>query len=518
MKRREFLNNLGIGATMAAIPGEITKVKNSSVNEMKENQPNILLIMTDQHRSDLMTCMGNELVPTPNIDRIAARGVRFENAYCPYPVCVASRMSLLTGLYPHHTGAINNDDSLDWRFRTIAHHFAENGYLTGLIGKMHFTNAHNHGFEYYMSINDWLMYLGPKAQHYANEIASHPHNMYFYRTVNDSGAGLPDIEHLWDGPNYWVGHVNRLNFDSMASQLEAKDHLDMFIARESVKFIQKYKEQPFLLVTSFMKPHTPFFPPREFAEKYPVDKMTLREIGDLTGYPKYIQERVQKIQTTDNKNLRAARAGYLGNLAFVDTCIGLVYDELEKSGLLQNTIVIYTSDHGEMDGTHGLYQKFCMFDPAAKVPLIISYPPKLAQNKVSKTLIENFGLYPTLSELAGLKPPVRTNLIDFANSPPEMDAKSFAEFVTHPDRKGPEAAYCEYDLRSTHPHYMIRNWQFKYIYNENDLDELYNLETDPEENINLIHNADFQKVASQLKEQLFACYQPEKNRFRSVHE
>ncbi len=130
---------------------------------MKAEKPNVLFIMTDQHRADLMTCEGRDLLPTPNIDRVASRGVRFTNAYCPYPVCVASRMSLLTGLYAHNTGAINNTDRLDWRFRTMAHHFFDQGYLTGLIGKMHFNDAHKHGFEYYLSINDWFMYLGPKV-------------------------------------------------------------------------------------------------------------------------------------------------------------------------------------------------------------------------------------------------------------------------------------------------------------------------------------------------------------------
>ena len=125
---------------------------------MSADRPNVLLIMTDQHRHDLMSCVGDSIVPTPHIDRIAQRGVRFANAYSAYPVCVAARMAMLTGLYAHQTGVIDNTDYLDWRYRTMAHHFADQGYLTGLIGKMHFGDAHNHGFEYYLSINDWLMF------------------------------------------------------------------------------------------------------------------------------------------------------------------------------------------------------------------------------------------------------------------------------------------------------------------------------------------------------------------------
>jgi len=472
---------------------------------------NVLIIMTDQHRADLMTCAGRDLVPTPNIDYIASRGVRFANAYCPSPICVASRMSLLTGLYAHTTGAIDNTDGLDWRYRTIANHFAENGYLTALIGKMHFNSAHNHGFEYYMSINDWLMYLGPKVQHYANEIASHPHGMHFFNTVNDSGAGFPDIEGLWEGESPWVSNVERYSFDSMASQLEAEDHLDMFIARESVKFLQKYREQPFFLVTSFMKPHTPFFPPREWAEEYPVDKIEVPPIGDITTYPAHIQNRIKNFMRVEERNLRAARAGYLGNLAFVDTCIGYVYKELEELGLIDNTIVVYISDHGEMDGDHGLYQKFCLFEPAVRVPLIVSCPKYFPQNKVTNALTGYFALYPTLAELTGATPLKVTTVIDIPGVQDNMDAQSFADVVRNPDLDGLPAVFCEYALKSSIPQYMIRTRRYKYNHNHGSTHELYDLENDPGEFVNLIDKPDMKKVVNDLGDQLLAWYNPEKN-------
>lgn len=474
-------------------------------------KPNILMIMTDQHRADLMTCAGRDLVPTPNIDRIASRGIRFENAYCPYPVCVASRMCLLTGLYSHSTGAITNNDQLDWRYRTMANHFAENGYLTGLIGKMHFNNAHKHGFEYYMSINDWLMYLGSKVYHYANEIASHPHTMNFFKTVDDDGAGFPDVGGLWEGENPWVGNVERYKFDSMASQLDTEDHLDSFIARESVKFLRKYKDQQFLLVTSFMKPHTPFFPPREWAEKYPVDKMDLPKIGDITKYPTHIQNRIKHHMRIEEKNRRAGRAGYLGNLAFVDTCVGSVYNELEELGLIDNTIVIYASDHGEMDGDHGLYQKFCLFEPSVRVPLIVSWLNHFSQNKVTNALTEYFGIYPTLAELTGTQLANGTTLVDVPGAPDVIDSQSFADVLRNPDLEGPPAAFCEYALRTEIPQYMIRARRYKYNYNDGGMHELYDHETDPGEFVNLIDDPSTKKVANDLRDQLVAWYDPEKN-------
>jgi len=513
IKRRQFLQTAAAGAVSALLSGNSAGA-DSSPAESNSNKPNVLLIMTDQHRADLMTCAGRDLVPTPNIDLIASRGVRFTNAYCPYPVCVASRMALLTGLYAHSTGAITNLDRLDWRYRTIANHFAENGYLTGLIGKMHFLDAHNHGFEYYLSINDWLMYLGPKVQHYANEIANHPLGQNFFKTVDDGGAGLPDIDGLWLQGSPWVGSVEKWDFDNMASRLEPEDHLDMFLAREAAKFISRYREQPFFLVTSFMKPHSPFYPPRQWAEKYPVDKMTLPEVGDISQYPQNIQRRIRNMAALGEIRRRAHRAGYLGNLAFVDTCVGHVYKSLEKENLLENTIVVYTSDHGEMDGDHGLYQKFCLFEPSVRVPLIVSYPKHLPQNKVTAALTEYIGLYPTLCELAGLEEPRKTTLLDIPGSPERMDAAGFADVLRRPDMEGPSAAFSEFNLRSRICQYMIRTRRYKYIFNHGSTHELYDHEADPGEFVNLIDDPGLKKVRDQLRDRLFAWYDPEKNSYR----
>ena len=478
-------------------------------------KPNVLLIMTDQHRADLMTCAGRDLVPTPSIDRIAERGVRFENAYCPYPVCVASRMSLLTGLYSHSTGAIDNEDRLDWRYRTMAHHFGANGFLTGLIGKMHFLDAHNHGFEYYLSIDDWLMYLGPKVKHYADEIANHPLSANFFKTVHDHGAGLPDVIDLWDGSNFWVDNVEQYPLDTVASKLEPEDHLDSFIARESIKFMERYHDQPFLLVTSFMKPHTPFFPPREWAERYPIDDVELPAIGDISTYPPHLQHRIEQFRKQPDHGKRCHRSGYLGNLAFVDTCVGQVVDALDELGLADNTILVYTSDHGEMDGDHGLYQKFCLFEPAARVPLIVSYPPSIPQDKVTTALTEYFGLYPTLVDLAGIPAPESTTLTGFDGAAAQMDATSFADVLHDPDLSGSPAAFCEYALRTQLPQYLIRTARYKLVYNHGSTHELYDLEADPGEEVNRIDDVELKRVREDLLDQLFAWYDPESNPHRA---
>jgi choline-sulfatase len=520
LDRRRFLQTAAGSAALGMAAGCSANPETQPAGNAKgEPGPNVLVIMTDQHRADLMTCVGRDLVPTPNIDRIAERGVRFEHAWCPYPVCVASRMSLLTGLYSHSTGAINNDDPLDWRYRTMAHHFADQGYLTGLIGKMHFNDAHNHGFEYYMSINDWLMYLGPQVQLYANEIASHQHGTHFFKSVNDSGAGFPDQEGLWGGKggiSPWAGKVKRYPFTTCTSEMDAEHHLDMFLARETENFLKRYREQPFFLVTSFMKPHTPFFPPREWAEKYPIDTMELPEIGDISGYPPHIQRRINNYKNKDQQALRAGRAGYLGNLAFADTCVGYVLDALEREGLADDTIIVYTSDHGEMDGDHGLFQKFCLFEPSVQVPLIVSYPKKIPQGKVTQALAEYIGIYPTLVELTGVAQPEGMTVVPVEGAPESMDGRSFAQLALQPDSAGPDYIYSEYLLRSNTPQYAVRDARYKYIFNHGSTHELYDMEADPGETVNRIDDQGLSAIKNQLHEQLFERYNPENNPYRTA--
>ena len=462
-------------------------------------QPNVLVLMSDQHRPDLMSCAGNNLVPTPNIDRIARRGVRFEHAYCPYPVCAPSRMSFLTGRFPHNHGVVTNNQHLDWNTRTMAHHFGERGYQTGLIGKMHFANPHGYGFEYRLSINDWLMSLGPKVEDYADEIASDPAFAMFDR-VTDSGSGLPILPDLWSRGSPWSGHVGAKN--QLASRLAAEEHLDSFVARESCRFMRSCQQQslPFFLVAGFMKPHAPFYPPPGWAERYDPDTIGLRTVGDTSSFPQYIQDRIERYKRLGEARLRFRRAGYLGNLAFLDSCIGTVYDCLEELGLIDNTIVIYTSDHGEMDGQHGLYQKFFFFEPSVGVPLIISYPGEIAIG-TTKGLVSQMGVYPTLidllegARLAG------------------ADADSFLPLLRHPGTSGPDAVFAEYGL-SWAPRYMVRTARHKYILNEGELHELYDLENDPTESRNRVQDPAYRRERELLHERLTAWYDPADNPFR----
>lgn len=480
MTRRDFIQAAGVAA--APQPGR---------------KPNVLILLSDQHRPDWLTCNGIDAVPTPNLDRIAERGIRFTRAYCPYPVCTPSRMSFLTGVHAHHHGVMDNVTTLDWRRRTVAHTFANAGYVTGLIGKMHFLDGHTHGFDFRLGFNDWLMYLGPKARHFADEIASYPG---YEKTIYDTGSGLPEIDGLWRGNRSpWLGTATPKQ--TLASDLSSEDQFDSFVARETSKLIRRYKDQPFFVIAGFLKPHAPFHPPREYADKFPPERVALPDAGDLTQYPGHIRAAAARYREMGEHRLRMIRAGYCGNLQFVDSCIGEVYRTLETEGLLDDTIVIYTSDHGEMAGDHGLFQKFVFFEPSVGVPLIVSYPRKLARGKVSDALVEYIGIYPTLAELAGLP------------RPQGIDAASFANVCRDPAHRGPDAAFAEFAL-ATAPRYMVRTARYKYNFNEGDRAELYDLEADPGERRNLAGVASHARTQRDLHDRLIAWYNPARNPFK----
>ena len=186
----------------------------------------------------------------------------------------------------------------------------------------------------------------------------------------------------------------------------------------------------------------------------------------------------------------------------MDSCVGKVSDTLDSLSLWDNTIVVYTSDHGEMDGDHGLYQKFCLFDPSVKVPLIVCYKDKIPKGVVADALTEQIGLYPTLLDLADLPKPTNTFIIPSEDKPEKMDGKSFANIAINPTFSGPDSVYSENNLKGTPQQFMIRTKQYKFIQNIGCMDELYDILNDSGEKINLINNSAYNDVIKNMRDLL----------------
>jgi len=502
MNRRTF-----ISAATAALGGIAAGADQQSIAEKHApsfstgapERPNVLLLMSDQHKRSCMGVAGDRVAVTPHLDKFAGESVRFTQAYCSNPVCAPSRASILTGLYSHNLESADNAMPYSSRHKTMADQFNQAGYLTALIGKMHFVDAQTHGFSYKIEFNEWWQYLGPKTHLYADELGR-----------PNSGAGMPQIDSLWaEEGDPWQGHRKpdgRLGSVAVGrpSEINEADHFDNFVARESIRFLENYSShnEPFFLISAFLKPHDPFMPAKRFADMFNADQLQISPTwgkADVTQRPVEVREAAEVCRWTPElkhaDQVRQRMASYYGCLAQMDDCVGQVLHALQRLGLDRNTIVVYTSDHGEMLGDLGLWNKFQFYEGSCGVPLAVRIPsnaPDLCEVPVSMV-----SLKATLADLCSI-PTVGVT-----------DGKSFAGLVRQPHathEHGP--IFAEYGLGSPSAKYMIRDGDYKYTHWVHDVAELYNLRTDPQEMHNLAFDNEYRHVAEKLRTQLFAWHTP----------
>ena len=460
---------------------------------------NVLFLMTDQHKPDCLGVEGDRIARTPNIDAFAKTAVRFSNAYCANPVCTPSRASILTGLHTHNHGTWNNGTPWPFEHKTMAHAFSNAGYMSALIGKMHFVDAQTHGFDYRLDFNDWWQQLGPMTKLYAEELSR-----------RNSGSGLPQIDDLWrDFDDPWKGvreiddrkgavHVGR------ASKIPEDHHFENFVARESIRFLRKHgKEQPFFLISSLLKPHDPFMPGKRFADMFRPEDMKLPDtLGkvDLNTVPRRVRNAIEHNapcpELMDPARARVHMAMYYANLAHADDALGQVLKALHDLDLEDDTIVIYASDHGEMLGEHGLWQKFQFYDPSCGVPLMFRVPGLTEAGARSDVPVSLVQLLPTLCELCGLTPPQK------------HDGDSMVDLIRQPSLKKQTKVYSEYDLQTPNAKYMMRSGDYKYSFWVNDMPELYHMRDDPKEMRNLAIVPEHKSRVEDLKAELLAWHRP----------
>lgn len=499
MNRRNFLVNAA-AATLAAT-GAPAEAQTSEVNRPDARtgrRPNVLLLMSDQHKRSCMGVCGDPVAVTPNLDRLAGESVRFTNGYCNNPTCVPSRASMMTGLFNHHLRN-NGEGPYAPGFVTMPDRFSRAGYFTGLIGKMHAMDAQLHGFDYQLEFSEWFQCLGPATKLYADEMGG-----------PGSGAGFPQIQGLWKrAGDPWKGHIEpdgRLGPVAVGrpSVMEEKDHFESFVARETVHFLETYAQtdQPFFLISSLLKPHNPFMPARRFAEMFQPEEMKLSPTwgkADLNNIPRRVRQFIERDHFTpeliEPSEAKKRTAYYYGNLAQTDDCAGQILGALTRLGLDRNTIVVYTSDHGEMLGDLGLWAKFQFYEGSCGVPLMFRMPG--AAPAVCDAPVSLVSLSATLTDLCDVP----------ALSP--TDGKSFAELVRRPtshSRYGP--VFAEYDLGKNSAKYMILDDHWKYTYWIDDLPELYDLSSDPQELRNLSRSPEHAGKVKELHEKLFAWHTP----------
>jgi uncharacterized sulfatase len=429
---------------------------------------NVLLIVSD----DLCTALGSyghRIVKSPNIDRLAARGVRFERAYCQFPLCNPSRSSFLTGLRPDHTRVYENSTQFRKHIPdvvTMPQTFSKQGYFAARVGKLYHYGVPNQiGTDGLDDPTSWQQVVNPRGRDKDDEDL----NLIYSLTPKQYGGTLS-----------WL-----------AADGTDEEQTDGIGAAAAIKLLEEHKDGPFFLGVGFYRPHTPYVAPKPYFSMYPKESILLPQVAsdERARHPAaaFLSHKQEQDQMTDDLRRQAIQA-YHASTTFMDTQVGKLLAALDRLGLAERTIVVMTSDHGYHLGEHGLWQKMSLFDQSARVPLVIYDPRSKANGQVSPRTVELVDLYPTLADLCGLPAPAGLDgrslrpLLDNATAGWDKPA------YTQVSRGTPTATGAPTPKKG--PGFMGRSVRTeRYRYTEWDDGrqgvELYDYETDPDESRNL---------------------------------
>ncbi len=440
---------------------------------------NILVIQTDQMSAKALAAYGHDLTKTPHIDRLAESGTVFENAYCNFPLCVPSRASMLTGRYANSIGVWDNASELPASVPTLAHYLRREGYHTVLAGKMHF--------------------IGPDQLHGFNERITtdiYPSNF----------AWTPD----WiAGERYRPTGINmRAVVDSgvctRSLQIDYDEEVE-FASTQKLYDLARYgTDSPFLLWVSFTHPHSPYITTPEYWNRYQQDQISMPTVRGLHIDEMDVMSRwlyyahATDLHEVTEEHVLSARHAYFGMCSYLDDKIGRLLDTLEQLQLDSNTVVILTSDHGEMLGERGMWFKQAFFEWSTRVPLLIRIPGMKSAPLVQE-IVSLVDLLPTLIDVAGGKPEDTVSGLDGHSLMPLLSGISEwnNQVISEYTGEGVNA-----------PCRMIRNNQHKLIYTHGYPSLLYDLSNDPNELTNLINQPGQESLQLSLLELLLRDWDP----------
>ncbi|NWG13971.1 MAG: sulfatase-like hydrolase/transferase [Acidobacteria bacterium] len=457
------------------------------------DRPNVCIFLTDQLRSDALGCYGNPLVRTPNLDRIAAEGARFDNAYCTTPLCSPARASIWSGVYPHRHGVVDlwgripsfrgpvpgwpapDFRELPW----LGHLFSNAGYETVYAGKWHcLTGAQRPGFQRAL------------ARYGDFDIDSPEQNEYIAYALS-KGYPIGDIR----------GHGN----DFVAagegygtSIYSEQDHRDTFIVRRACEYLRQSHSRPFLLVVSVLSPHNPYAPPKPYDTMYsPADVKLPPNVDVHTVQRRPIPVRAHPAerkwaQDASKFELQAAWAHYLGMVTHVDRLVGELIDTLESQGLRENTMILFTSDHGDALGSHRVENKGAfMYDTVTRIPLILHMPGRIKPRVVPQA-VSQVSILRTLCDYAAIH-----------DSTPR-DGASWKPLLDGRGGLANTPVFCEYN-RFYGEHLPVRaivTEQLKYVEYFGPEGELFDRQADPYEMTNLLHAPDYAGRLAEIRGRL----------------
>ncbi|MBM3969474.1 MAG: sulfatase [Planctomycetes bacterium] len=451
---------------------------------------NVLFVVSDD-LCPRLGCYGDPLVKSPNIDRLAARGVRFERAYCQFPLCNPSRASFLTGLRPDSTGVFENST----QFRknvpdhvTLPQTFQKAGYFVARVGK--------------------LYHYGVPAQIGTDGLDDPPS---WQERINPRGRDKDDEDKIFtlnpkaEGPARFGGTLSWLAADG-----EDSEQTDAKSAVAAIKLMEQHRDKPFFIACGFFRPHTPYVAPKKWFEMYPLDKIKLPILAanykEGVPEPAFLSSKKEQENISDELRKQAIQA-YHASTSFMDAQVGQLLDGLDRLKLADKTIVVFFSDHGYHLYEHGLWQKMSLFENSARVPLLISVPGSKQAGKSSRRPVELIDLHPTLAELCGLK----------THTP--LDGKSLKPLLDDPNAAWDKPALTQVtrgtptmtNAPPTKPSIVgrsIRTERFRYTeWNSGDKGtELYDHDSDPGELKNLANDAAHAATVAAMRKELRSRY------------
>jgi choline-sulfatase len=450
---------------------------------VSDRRPNLLLIMVDQLAPGWLPAYGHPVVQAPTLTRLAREGVVFDSAYCPSPLCLPSRAGLLTGKLPSRTGAFDNAAELAASTPTVTHHLRALGYATCLAGKMHFVGPDQlHGFEERLTTDVYP--------------ADMPWTPDWRRPVGDR---LP-----W---YHTMESVLRPGVCEASLQLDYDAEVTFHGVRRIFEFAREPSRDPFFLVVSFSHPHDPWEIPGRYWERYEPESIAPPSVPPIPAAQADPHSlRLREMLGVDEAGLseaqvRTARHAYFAAISYVDERIGEVLGALRGAGLADETIVVFTADHGEMLGERGLWYKMSFFEPSVRVPLIVWAPGRVPAGRVAEPV--------SLLDVAPM-------LLDLAAHPradevaPDLDGTSLAPLIFGRAAAGPRDVVSEYLAEGvTSPALMIRRGTHKFVSCPTDPDQLYDLARDPHELVNLAERPDHSDLSRAFRDAVAARWDAE---------
>jgi arylsulfatase A-like enzyme len=362
-----------------------------------KKHPNILFLYTDEQRTDTLACYGNGHNVMPNVDRLATQSTVFDRAYCTSPVCTPARGSIVTGLYAHAHGAVVNNIFMNRDVKCLPEYLPDGVYAAGHFGKWHLGDEifPQHGFTdwrgtedtYHMSYSPPVKEFGPERSHY--------HHWLVQRGVTPIRVG-----NLNPGDSKWHPAFENRFFREQIHALPEELSRPAFLSGQAVEFIQTHKARPWALYVNFLEPHPPFNSCRD-KQYSPADVVLAPNWQErlLPDSPLRLRLRASS-ELQVEEDLRDLTARYWGMCSLVDTHVGRILKTLDEHGLRDNTIIVFTTDHGDMLGSFGLGGKSCMYDESARVPLLVSLPGQRQTRRITAP-VSQVDLVPTLLEAAG---------------------------------------------------------------------------------------------------------------------